>query len=392
MKKLAIITSHPIQYNAPVFKLLAERKNIRVKVFYTWGEKVLENKYDPGFKRIIQWDIPLLEGYEYEMVENISRDPGTHHFNGIINSKLIKTIETWDPDSILIVGWSYQSHLKSIRYFSGKRTLFFWGDSNLLDNSGNIIKNILRKIFLKWLYSKIDVAFYVGQATKKYYAKYGVENERLLFVPHAIENSRFSNPSEIDFRNKLNISTSSILFLFAGKFENKKNPILLLEAFSKLNVENIDLLFVGNGPMELQLKNHVHDLPEYVKKRVHFMDFQNQSVMPDVYKCCDVFVLPSKGPGETWGLAINEAMASSKPVLVSDKCGASQDLVDDGVNGYIFESNNIQSLISKMEMLISRKDQLTSMGKQSSLIIQNWSFENICVAIEEVVNSKNNTQ
>jgi len=390
LKKLAIITSHPIQYNAPVFKLLAERKNIWIKVFYTWGEKVLENKYDPGFKRIVQWDIPLLEGYEYEMVENISKDPGSHHFNGIINSNLINKIETWNPDSILILGWSYQSHLKSIRYFSGKRTLFFWGDSNLLDGSGNFIKNIFRKIFLKWLYSKIDIAFYVGQATKKYYIKYGVKNDRLLFVPHAIENSRFSNAAGIDFRKKLNIPTSNILFLFAGKFENKKNPLLLLEAFTKINSENIELLFVGNGPIEDELKNQVHDLSDIIKRRIHFMDFQNQSQMPDVYKACDVFVLPSKGPGETWGLAINEAMASSKPVLISDKCGAAEDLVQNGINGYTFESNNIQSMISKMELVITQKDQLEIMGKQSYAIIQDWSFEMICMAIENAVYSNNN--
>ncbi len=390
MKKLAIITSHPIQYNSPVFKLLAERNNICIRVFYTWGEKVLEQKYDPGFKRVIQWDIPLLEGYEYEMVENISHDPGTHHFKGIRNPKLINNVDAWNPDAILIVGWSYQSHLKCIRYFSNKRTLFFWGDSNLLDEHGSFLKKMFRKIFLKWLYSKINLAFYVGQANKKYYMEYGVKDNRLLFVPHAIENLRFSNSLGFDFRNKLNIPKTNILFLFAGKFENKKNPILLLESFSKINNQNIDLLFVGNGPFEIQLKNHVQQLPDNIKRRIHFMDFQNQTLMPDVYKCCDVFVLPSKGPGETWGLAINEAMASSKPVLVSDKCGAAQDLVHNGVNGYIFESDNLQSLISKMELLIAQKDLLGFMGNQSSLIIKDWSFERICMAIENAVNTQKN--
>ena len=70
MKKLAIVTTHPIQYNAPVFRMLQERNVIAIKVFYTWGEKVLENKYDPGFNRVIDWDIPLLNGYDYVMVNN----------------------------------------------------------------------------------------------------------------------------------------------------------------------------------------------------------------------------------------------------------------------------------------------------------------------------------
>lgn len=65
MKRLAIITTHPIQYNAPLFKLLTQRNNITIKVFYTWGKSVLENKYDPGFKKNIEWDIPLLDGYGF---------------------------------------------------------------------------------------------------------------------------------------------------------------------------------------------------------------------------------------------------------------------------------------------------------------------------------------
>lgn len=81
--KLAIISSHPIQYNAPLFKLLTQRGNLSVKVFYTWGKQSIEPKYDPGFGKTIQWDIPLLDGYNYEFLENISKAPGSSHFNGI---------------------------------------------------------------------------------------------------------------------------------------------------------------------------------------------------------------------------------------------------------------------------------------------------------------------
>ena len=66
MEKLAIISTHPVQYNAPFFKLLTERNNIKIKVFYTWSQSENNKKYDPGFDRIIAWDIPLLDGYEYE--------------------------------------------------------------------------------------------------------------------------------------------------------------------------------------------------------------------------------------------------------------------------------------------------------------------------------------
>lgn len=68
---------------------------------------------------------------------------------------------------------------------------------------------------------------------------------------------------------------------------------------------------------------------------------------------CNVFVLPSKGPGETWGLCVNEAMACSKPVIVSDKCGCYIDLIKDDVNGYVFNSLKSKDLVKKMSMIIS---------------------------------------
>src|SRR5258705_3082651 len=120
VKKLAIITTHPIQYNAPLYQLLARRNNIGVKVFYTWGESVLEAKYDPGFKKEIKWDIPLLEGYEYEFLENCAVDKGSHQFKGIDNPGLIKAIQSYKADAILLYGWSYKSHLRLMRHFHKK--------------------------------------------------------------------------------------------------------------------------------------------------------------------------------------------------------------------------------------------------------------------------------
>src|SRR5258708_36114106 len=131
MKKLAIITTHPIQYYAPVFKLLTERQQLNIKVFFTWGENAV-NKYDPGFNRKIEWDIPVLGGYAYEWVKNSSKDPGTHHFTGIVNPGIINQVDAWQPDAILVYGWGFQSHLKGIRHYKNKIPELFRGDSTLL--------------------------------------------------------------------------------------------------------------------------------------------------------------------------------------------------------------------------------------------------------------------
>src|ERR1700749_546722 len=102
MKRLAIVTTHPIQYNAPLFSLLARGGKVIPKVFYTWSQSRDGAKFDPGFGQKIKWDIPLLEGYEYTFVNNTAADPGNHHFKGIINPTLNKEIEEWNPDAILM--------------------------------------------------------------------------------------------------------------------------------------------------------------------------------------------------------------------------------------------------------------------------------------------------
>jgi len=382
-KKLAIITTHPIQYNAPLFKLLTDKNQISIKVFYTWGEDSIKQKFDPGFQRNIGWDIPLLEGYDYKMVKNISKDPGSHHFKGIINPTLIQEIEAWGADAILIYGWNFKSHLKAIRFFKCKIPIFFRGDSTLLDQGDNKLRDYIRGRFLKFIYKSVNVFLYVGSENKKYYLNAGIKENQLVFVPHAIDNNRFINPSNTNFRSRFKIANDSILFLFAGKFEDKKNPFLLIDAFCEFNDITSHLLLVGNGLLEKKIKTKVELLSNDIKNRIHFLDFQNQSLMPDIYSCCDVFVLPSKGPSETWGLSVNEAMAAGKAVIVSDKCGCCFDLVKDGINGYVFKSNELDSLVSAMNNF-SNRETVHKMGMQSKEIISDWSFEKVAEEMHKV--------
>jgi glycosyltransferase involved in cell wall biosynthesis len=382
--RLAIITTHPIQYYAPIFKLLSQRKKIDIKVFYTLGQED-GDIYDHGFGKEINWDIPLLEGYPYEWVQNFSAEPGSHHYKGIVNPKLSKLIQSWQPDAILFIGWAYRSHLKAMRYFKGKIPVYFRGDSTLLDEPRGL-KKILKHVFLKWVYRHVDRAFYVGANSKAYFKKYGLKDEQLTFAPHAIDNERFAFSNNIEatsLRQKLGVGNNDILILFSGKFVKKKSPLILIEAFLRLKHPGIHLLFAGNGLLEPELKLKAENI-----KNIHFIDFQNQSFMPVVYQACNLFCLPSKGPGESWGLAVNEAMACSKAILVSDKVGCAVDLVKDNYNGAIFKSENVDDLVACLKKLTQSKDLLEEFGKNSGLIIKEWNFTKIAKAIETVMLKK----
>ena len=378
--KLAIISTHPIQYYAPLFRLLSKNDKIRIKVFYTFEKET--KVYDPGFGKSFQWDIPLLEGYEYSFVSNLGNN-GKSFFT-VNNPTLIPEIQAWDADAVLIFGWNYRSHLKAMRYFKGKVPVLFRGDSTLLDEKPGIRK-MLRRLFLKWVYSHVDIAFYVGTNNKVYFLKHGLKNEQLVFAPHAVDNGRFGENAAykkmeaLAWRSKLGIAASDLVFLFAGKLEPKKNPAILIESFSEIKNEKIKLILLGDGILKEQLKSLSKN-----DERISFVEFQNQQEMPVVYRMADVFVLPSMGPGETWGLAVNEAMACGRAVIVSNRCGCAADLVLDDTNGYIFKSGDKQDLNAKMKKMIDA-EKTTLMKVQSLRIIKDWSFENIVNAIVKVV-------
>lgn len=374
--RLAIVTTHPIQYNAPWFRLLAQQQGVEVKVFYTWEASQTIAKYDPGFGRVVEWDIPLLDGYEYTFVKNVSANQGSHHFKGIDTPTLNSEIEQWGAEAVLVFGWAYKSHLACLRYFKGKIPVLFRGDSTLLDRAGGV-KELLKNIFLKFVYRHIDYALYVGTNNKEYFLQHGVKEHQLVYVPHAIENERFIDGDYTtranEWKRELGIE-GCFNIVFAGKLEPKKNPEYLLQLAAKLPDANLRFVYVGNGILEEKLKNSAK-----ADNRILFVGFQNQQNMPLVYRLANVFVLPSKGPGETWGLAINEAMACGVPVIASEKAGGAVDLIKD--NGLIINPDDVNAGVHYIERLMNDSGFEQSQRNKSEELIKQFSFQVIVATI-----------
>jgi glycosyltransferase involved in cell wall biosynthesis len=383
---------------------LAGTADCSIKVFYTWGQaqgKVLDKDF--GIER--EWDIDLLSGYDHVFVKNNSAAPGSHHYKGIINPSLISEVASFQPDKIIVYGWKFNSHLKLLRHFKGKIPLYFRGDSILLDEPASFsIKKALRRLLLQWVYRHVDFVLSPGTASDAYFLNAGLSANQIIRTPHAVDNPRFSGTETPDehssyeeiarnWRKEFSIPEDSKVFLFAGKFEPKKDPILLVKAFFRLHQRypNTHLIMVGNGILEEELTTMTStastpstslNLPQRQSTPITFLPFQNQSIMPVVYRLGDVLVLPSIGPGETWGLAINEAMACGRPVIVSNKCGAAADMVKNNENGFVFKAGDENDLYACMEKM--KLADTSSMGAKALETVQAFNYASYAKALRSL--------
>jgi glycosyltransferase involved in cell wall biosynthesis len=363
--RLAFVVSHPIQYYVPLYQHLARRDDVEIKVFFTWHVADKTN-LDRGFRTSFTWDIPLTEGYEFELVPNISSDAGTHHYFGLRNPSLLDRLMAWKPDAVHITGWAWHSHLLALRGLSklGIPTLFR-GDSHLLNRGSAALSWWVKRAILCHVFSWPTVFLYTGSANRAYYEAFGVGPERLHYCPHSIDVSRFAEPAEAleqearQWRRQLTIDANKIVLLFAGKFEPNKRPLHLMRALLASSHLNLTLVLVGSGELEPNVKQLAAAHPD----RFHVLPFHNQTQMPMVYRLGDIFVMPSAG--ETWGLAVNEAMACARPVLVSDRVGCAVDVVD-AFSGYVFSWRDPSGLYAALQAIDWDRSKLAVMGRAAA--------------------------
>lgn len=346
--KVLIFATHPIQYQIPVYQELS--KHLDLKVIYLL-KQTKKGQADAGFGVEFEWDVPLLDGYHYEYLSNLSDNSSSSTYNGIIiDKKELKLLfEKEKPHVAIIHGWFPKGMKQVIDYtYKNKIPSFCRGDSTLL-MTGNPIKKWLKEIYIRTILRKINYFLYVGTENKKYYQHYGISESRLFPALHCINTPFFQN----QFNQFQPIKSSNLIHIgFAGKFIEKKQPLHLLEAVNLSKFKNqIQLIFIGDGP----LRNEVESFSKKNNIKLKIIGFLNQTKLVEKgYRHIDALVLPSN-KNETWGLVVNEVMTGGIPCIVSDKVGCYTDLIEEGKTGYIFKSSDVNSLTTKIDAFITAK-------------------------------------
>ena len=375
--RLAVVVSHPIQYYVPWFVALARRHDLVLRVFYLWtgmGGGAL----DPGFGQTIRWDLPLLQGYDHTFVPNRARRPGSDHFGGLHCPDLPRQLRDWRADGVLLFGYAWRAQLQLLLDPRlATLPMLLRGDSHdLVPRTGAraALAGLLRRI----LFRRLAGALAVGEANRRHLLAAGLPPRRIVLAPHAVDNDRFraaapaARAEAAAWRRRLGIDPAAPVLLFTGKFIAKKRPLDLLEAFLALDHPSAVLVLVGAGPLEPSIRQRLAQAPG---ARVHLTGFVNQSAMPAAYALGDLIVLPSEGPGETWGLCINEAMNLGLPAVVSSHVGCGPDLVLPGRTGWVVPAGDRRALRDALAEALADPGRLKRFGEAARERVAHYGYD-----------------
>ena len=359
--RLAVVASHPIQYQAPLFRKLAKR--VELTVYYAL-DLTPEEQSRAGFSVGFNWDVDLLSGYQHRFLRNVSPNPGIS-FAGCDTPEIGSLLESGRHDAVLVLGWYLKSFVQAT--WSSKKLripVMVRGDNHLLEPR-SWMKRIAKKILYPIPLRVFDAALYVGQRSREYFEHYLYPSERLFFSPHGVDEALFLHAANGEgghnIRAELGILENEPALLFAGKLIKRKRVQDLLVAARICGERGIKphVIIAGSGQLEGELRSLASELGV----SAHFMGFQNQSSIPAIYAASTIMVLPSDD--ESWGLVANEALACRRPVVLSSAVGAAPDLAGDGRAGRVFRVGDCQHLAAMLMDILERPPDREELKKKS---------------------------
>lgn len=322
--RLAVVTSHPVQYYAPLFRELQRRLELTVFYGHQAGPA---DQAQAGFGVGFYWDNDLMSGYRSSFLENRAKQPGLGHFAGIDTPDIAEHLKLGKFDAVLLIGWHKKCLLQALYAAKHlKLPVMVRGDSHL-ETPRSLGKKLLKQLTYPVFLRQFDAALVVGQRNRDYWRHYKYPEKRMFASPHCVDNDWFAQRATAaarrDFRSQHGIAAEVPVALFAGKLVEFKHPQHLIEAAAQVraNGSALEIVIAGDGPLRSLIEARAAELDV----PIHQLGFCNQSKMPAVYAAADMLVLPSNGL-ETWGLVANEALACGRSVIVSTSVGCAPDL------------------------------------------------------------------
>lgn len=239
----------------------------------------------------------------------------------------------------------------------------------------SLFSQFIYKPIEKWICSKMDSNISINKEEYDILNKWNINTARYT---HGIgvDLSKFSSYKST-IREELCIDNDSIIITNVGELNKNKNQILLIKALSKIKKENVCLLLCGVGELKEYLRQE--SIANGVSDKVIFLGYRND--INNILAGTDIFVFSSFHEGLP--VAVMEAMASGLPVVCS-KIRGNTDLIAQGIGGFLFDPNDVDSLTENIHSLISNKELRRKMGNYNKEKIRLYSIDNVERELEDI--------
>ena len=383
LPKLAILAPHVVQYHAPLYREVAATGKVDLTVLYC-AKYGLEPVYDPTMSAMIEWDVPLLQGYKYEFVPNLSRSPHTLLL-GRVNPGIIRRLLHDRYDALLLQGYFYlTSWLALVAAKVAQTRIIFRGEGTLRSSersAGGLLTQVVIKIFIR----AADAVLYSCTGNRIWFEYLGTDPNRLSLVPCSVDNDFFRAQHDLVVeggespKKQLGLDKDVLYVISAARMHPRKRLLDLVEAVSVLQRMGfpVGLLLLGDGPERKRIEMRIQELG---LTNVHLAGFVNMSRISAYYAAADVFALASEYDPSPKSLS--EALNFSLPVVCSDIIGTAEDLVVEGENGFLFPVGNVDVLADCLRLILTDPERRLAMGHKSRAISDQWSMK---AAAESVV-------
>jgi glycosyltransferase involved in cell wall biosynthesis len=370
--KLAIVATHPVQYQVPWYRALAGRSGVDLTVYYALLPTPRQQGVDFGTD--FAWDVPLLDGYPWQALENTAREPSLRGFLASRTPGVGAELARQRPDAVIVGGWNALPLLQAVRAARGL------GIPCLVraESSGLRPRPVWTRALHRGLLSRFQACLAIGESNRRFYRESGVPAERIFPAPYFADNDRFAAqaerwmPERDAIRAGWGIAPAEVCFLFAGKLVPKKRVLDFLAACgaARRRDPRIRPLVVGSGELDAVARSFA----EGRESGAAFAGFLNQTEISRAYVAADCLVLPSDY-GETWGLVVNEAMAHGRPAIVSDRVGCGPDLVRDGETGRVFPFADVEALVRTLLSMSADGEARSEMGRRAREHVGRYTAE-----------------
>ena len=303
------------------------------------------------------------------------------------------------PDAVAIPGWWDKGALAALRWcLENEVPAVLMSESTAIDEPRVGWKEFIKRRIV----ALCSAALVGGRRHEEYLVTLGMPSECVWSGYDAVDNAYFARGAKevrgqrTEVRKKHGLPEN--YFLASARFIPKKNLSALIRAYaeyrqrsevrgqksesSELRFPTSDLwslVLLGDGPLKSDLRSLISDLG--LQSCVTMPGFKQYDELPAYYALAKAFVHPSKS--EQWGLVVNEALASGLPVLVSERCGCSPELVQDGINGFTFDPDDETQLTSRLLAMASLPtEEREQMGEAGREIVKQFGPERFGEGLE----------